>query len=125
MRPAFTLLWLGMSVAALAASAGATALLFLSRSNPWFAGAQNEPHYSWAVGSGRLKLWVADPGASAGGRWSNSWYRNLDGQPIRWDFTLSRGSTGGVLVLAIPLGAVAGICGVAGVCFLLLRSRVP
>lgn len=79
----------------------AVVLLFLSRSNPWFAGLQREPYFSWAIGSGRLKVWVAVPGSfSPYVWWTNSWYRGLDGWPIRWDFTLHLGE---IIVVAIPL----------------------
>jgi hypothetical protein len=101
----------------------AVVLLLLSGSTPWLIGVQNEPKWSWAVGSGRLKVWLAEPGwFSENDRWTSSWYRGLDGQPIRWDFTLHRGSTGGVLVIAVPLWAIAGVGGVSGA-FLLSLSR--
>jgi hypothetical protein len=108
---------------ALLLSVGALALLLQSRSNPWLIGVQNEPHWSWAVGSGRLKLWLAEPGAfSSNQTWTSSWYRGLDGKPIRWGFTAHRGSTGGVIVIAVPLWAFAGVGGFCGV-FLLWLGR--
>lgn len=95
----------------------AIALLVRSRSDPWLVGVQNEPHWSWAVGSGRLKVWVAEPGVPQKyDWWTSSWYRGLDGQPIRWDVTLHRGSTGGVIVFAIPLWLLAGVFGLLGAC---------
>jgi len=87
---------------------GSITLIFLSRGDPWRFGQQHEPHWSWAIGSGRLKLWVAEPGIFAPtDTWASSWYRGLDGSPTRWDFTLHRGSTGGVVVMAIPLWSLA------------------
>jgi hypothetical protein len=96
----------------------ALVLLLLSRSEPWRVGVQNEPHWSWAVGSGRLKVWVAEPGVPRPDNWwTSSCYRGLDGEPIRWDFTFSRGSTGGVIVVAIPLWFVSSVFGLLGGCF--------
>ena len=95
-------------------AAGSAALLLESRSNPWLVGIQNEPYWSWAVGSGRLKTWVAEPVLwKEKYGWTSSWYRGLDGQPLRWDVTVHRGSTGGVIVVAIPLWA-STVVGLAG-----------
>lgn len=99
----------------------AVVLLVQSQSNPWLIGVQHEPHWSWAVGSGRLKVWFAEPGTfSRKDSWTNSWYRGLDGQPIRWDVTLSRGSTGGVIVIALPLWTFAVLGGISGMGLLFL-----
>lgn len=101
-----------VAVFSLLTATAAIALLLLSRSNPWLVGVKNEPHWSWAIGSGRLKTWFAEPGVPQEYEWwTNSWYRGLDGQPIIWGFTLHRGSTGGVIVLAIPLWFFTGIFG--------------
>jgi hypothetical protein len=90
-------------------------LLLLSRSDPWLIGAQYEPRWSWAIGSGRLKIWVAEPGVpQKSSRWTSSWYRGLDGRPIRWDLTLSRGTTGSVIVIAVPLWLVAAVFALSG-----------
>ena len=104
------------------------AVLLASISKPWLIGIQNEPHWSLAIGSGRLKAWVAEPGFFAPHEtWAASWYRGLDGQPIRWDFTLHRGTTGGVVVIAIPLWAIAAVSGAGGVNLIcaVLISRLP
>jgi hypothetical protein len=110
------LLRFSFGTSALLVSAVAIVLLVQSRSKPWLFGGQNEPDWSWAVGSGRLKLWLADRGAfSADETWPASWYRGLDGKPIRWGFTAHRGTTGGVTVIAVPLwtvGILAGFCGI-------------
>ena len=97
-----------------------SSILFVaSISNPWLTGVQCEPYYSWAIGSGRLKIWIAELGPysskiSAELLWTSSWYRGLDGQPIRWDFTFSNGSTGGIVVIAIPLWTIIAVSGTAG-----------
>lgn len=105
-------------------AAGTIAVLVSSRSNPWLVGVQNEPHWAWAVGSGRLKLWLAEPGAfSREDPWTSSWYRGLDGQPLRWDFTLHRGSTGGIIVLALPLWTFACAGSIGGICLLFLGRQ--
>ena len=112
-------LCLSSGAVSLLVSAVAVVLLLLSESTPWLIGVQNEPQWSWAVGSGRLKVWVAEPGwFSEKDRWTSSWYRGLDDQPIRWDFTLHRGSTGGVFVIAVPFWAIA-VVGCASGVFLL------
>ena len=93
---------------ALVAIVGSITLMILSRGDPWRFGQQHEPYWSWAIGSGRLKLWIAEPGVfTPTDSWTSSWYRGLDGSPIRWDFTMHRGSTGGVVVMAIPFWSVA------------------
>ncbi len=102
----------------------AVVLLLQSQSNPWLLGVQHEPYCSWAVGSGRLKVWLAEPGVfSRTDVWPNSWYRGLDGQPIRWDVTLSRGSTGGVIVIALPLWTFALLGGISGIGLLFLGHK--
>ncbi len=108
------LLWSFGTFSLLLATA-AIVLLVQSRSTPWLIGVQNEPHWSWAVGSGRLKIWLAEPEVfSSNDSWTSSWYRGLDGQPIRWGFTVHRGSTGGVIVIAVPLWVIAGVGGFCG-----------
>ncbi len=102
----------------------ALVLLLQSRSDPWLVGVQNEPHWSWAVGSGRLKVLIAEPGVPQPyNQWTNSWYRGLDGRPLRWDLTLSRGSTGGIIVIAIPLWIVSSVFGLLGSYFLWLPYK--
>jgi hypothetical protein len=91
----------------------ATVLLLLSRSEPWLMGKQHEPHWSWAVGSGRIKLWVAQPEAfESHDWWPAMYYRGLDGSPIRWDVTLNRQE--GLTVMALPLWLVALAGAIAG-----------
>lgn len=115
-----SILLLALAVSGWFLAAGSAALLLQSRSNPWLVGVQNEPYWSCAVGSGRFKAWLAEPAMWRDQYgWTNSWYRGLDGQSIRWDITVDRGSTGGVIVVAIPLwiflaaGLAGGIIGLA------------
>ena len=113
---------------ALCVTVVAIAAFLASISNPWLIGIQNEPHWSCAIGSGRLKVWVAELGFDKTFEtWTASWYRGLDGRPIRWDFTFSRGSTGGIVVIAIPLWAIAAVSGAGGINLIgaVLISRLP
>ena len=112
---------LSYGASALCVTVVAIGAFLASISTPWLIGIQNEPHWSWAIGSGRLKVWVAEPGFFAPDEtWTASWYRGLDGQPIRWDFTMHRGSTGGVVVIAIPLLTIAAISGANLICSVLI-----
>lgn len=70
-----------------------------STGTPWLIGQQREPRWAWALGSGRLKLWWSSD-HPADRTWTTSWYRGLDGRPIRWDITFSRNV---VNTLALPL----------------------
>ncbi|MFO0918593.1 MAG: hypothetical protein U0872_09795 [Planctomycetaceae bacterium] len=107
----------------------ASTLFLLSRSTPWLIGRANEPRWAWAIGSGRVKLWVAEPGAfQPQDTWTASWYHGLDGQPTRWDLTLPELSPGGVFVVALPLWGFAILWGTAGMLLLALglrNRRVP
>ena len=105
----------------------ACTLFLLSRSTPHLTGRQHEPDWAWAVGSGRVKVWIAEPGAFAPhDTWTASWYRGLDGQPLRWDFTLPPLSPGGVFVFAIPLWVIAILSATGGMLLVSLgiRNRV-
>ena len=94
-------------------------LFVASISNPWLIGVQKKTYCSWAVGSGRLKIWIAEPTQFSNEHlWTNSWFRGLDGQPIRWDFTIPTWPTGGIVVIAIPLWAIAAVSGSGGVYFI-------
>lgn len=88
-----------------------------SSGSKWLIGEQHEPYYSWAVGSGRIKIWLAEDDAfEPGDWWARGWYRGLDGDPLRWDFDYHHASTGGITVVAIPfwfIGIVALICGLS------------
>jgi hypothetical protein len=92
----------------------AIALLLLSRSNPWLIGKQRQPYWAWAVGSGRIKLWVAEQPEffAPENWWPNMYYRGLDGQAIRWDVTLERQVA--VMVVALPLWLVGLACAAVG-----------
>ena len=72
-----------------------------SAGRPWLCGVQHEPRWATAIGSGRVKVWWARAGAfSPEDGWIASWYRGLDGAPIRWGCSASFGA---VRVVAIPL----------------------
>jgi hypothetical protein len=102
----------------------AAVLFLMSRSTPWLVGRQHEPRWAWAVGSGRVKLWIAEPGVFPPDEtWTASWYHGLDGQSIRWDFTLPLIPPAGIFVAAFPLWAVAAFLGIGGASLVLLGLR--
>ncbi|MHC4976270.1 MAG: hypothetical protein ACYTF7_06655 [Planctomycetota bacterium] len=92
-------------------------LLVVSRGDPWFAGHNHEPNWAWAVGSGRLKIWVAGPDYALDW-WPNMYYRGLDGSPLRWDLQFVNNTTRGVYACAIPFWLLAGLSGGMGALFL-------
>jgi hypothetical protein len=87
---------------------GSIALMALSYGSKWRFGQRHEPRWSWAIGSGRFKLWFADS-RYFGPKdwWPNMWYRGLDAASIRWDFSFEHNSEVGMTICAIPLWSTA------------------
>src|SRR5690242_744871 len=89
--------------------ASAFGLWVASMGYPWLFRLVREPRWALGIGSGRVKIFFAQPGAFAANEdWLPMFYGGLDGSAIRWGIDVRAEA---VRVVALPLWPLVSLLG--------------